>query len=90
MAEDRIILTVEDTGEEIEFYVIEETKINNIHYLLVTDASGNEDGDAYILKDTSDEHDEYALYEFVEDERELEYVAGLFGEVLDDIIDIER
>ena len=64
--DETIILTTED-GEEVEFFVIEETRIAGINYLLVSD-SETEDGDAYILKDTSDSEDSDALYEMVEDD----------------------
>ena len=34
-----------DTGETVEFYVLEETKISGGNYLLVTDAPEGEDGE---------------------------------------------
>lgn len=38
----------------LEFYVVEETKLNGANYLLVTDAEDDdEEGDCYILKDMS-------------------------------------
>jgi len=80
--DETIILTSED-GEEIEFYVIEETRIAGINYLLVSDAK-TEDGDAYILKDTSDSEDSDALYEMVEDDEELSYLSKIFNELLGD------
>ena len=39
-----------DDGEEVTFYVLEETKINGENYLLVSD-SKEEDGDCFLLKD---------------------------------------
>ena len=80
--DETIILTSED-GEEIKFYVIEETRIAGINYLLVSDAE-TEDGDAYILKDTSDSEDSDALYEMVEDDEELSYLSKIFNELLGD------
>ena len=80
--DETIILTSED-GEEIEFFVIEETRIAGINYLLVSD-SETEDGDAYILKDTSDSEDCDALYEIVEDDEELSYLSKIFNELLGD------
>ncbi len=80
--DEEIILTSEDGGE-IRLYVIEETKIGGINYLLASD-SETEDGEAYILKDTSDSEDSDALYEIVEDEDELVYLSKIFNELLDD------
>ena len=55
---EKIVFTDVETSEKIEFYVIEETKINNMNYLLVSEQDPDvepEDGDeedvAYILKD---------------------------------------
>ena len=50
MATKTITLTTDD-DEEIELMVIEQTMINNVNYLLVTDSEEDE-ADAYILKDT--------------------------------------
>ena len=81
---------VTEDNENVEFYVIEETKINGMNYLLVTDSEedGDEEAAAYILKDLSSDDDEEADYEFVEDDDEIEYVSKIFSEILDDI-DIE-
>lgn len=64
MATKTITLTTDD-DEEIELMVIEQTMINNVNYLLVTDSEEDE-ADAYILKETGAETEE-AYYEFVED-----------------------
>ena len=71
-------------GESIELYIMEQTKINGINYLLVTE---EEDGDcdAYILKELSQGEDEDSTYEMVESEEELEYMSRIFGEILDDV-----
>lgn len=81
---------VTEENENVEFFVIEETKINGMNYLLVTDSDDDSDEEAaaYILKDLSAEDDEDAVYEFVEDDTEMEYVSKIFSEILDDI-DIE-
>ena len=49
MATKTITLTTDD-DEEIELMVIEQTMINNVNYLLVTDSEEDE-VDAYILKE---------------------------------------
>lgn len=81
--EEKIIFT-DDNGEDIEFYVLEETRINNVNYILVTD-SQDEEATAYILKDVSDDKDEEAVYEMVEDDAEIEYIGKIFAELLDDV-----
>ena len=83
MEEKKIILV--DDEQTIEFYVLEETKLNGRNYLLVTDTEDEEaEADCYILKDMSDEGDTDALYEFVEDESELEAIWKVFEALLDD------
>ena len=80
---DKITLTADD-GEKIELFVIEQTKVNGSDYLLVTE-SQDEDAEAYILKDTSTRDASEAVYEFVDDEDELNAVAGVFSEMIDDM-----
>lgn len=83
-------ITLVDDEQTIEFYVLEETKLNGRNYLLVTDAEDEEEeAECYILKDMSDEGDADALYEFVEDEGELDGLMKIFAELLDDV-DIEK
>lgn len=78
-------ITLVDDEQTIEFYVLEETKLNGRNYLLVTDTEDEEaEADCYILKDMSDEGDADALYEFVEDESELEAIWKVFEALLDD------
>lgn len=80
------IVFVDDEGKEIEMFVIEETRINNVNYILVTDDDGeDEEAEAYILKDISDEGDEEAVYEIVDDESEIDYIGKIFSELLEDI-----
>lgn len=81
----KIILRDEE-GREDEFYVIEQTKLGDITYIMVTDSpEEDEEADAYILKDISGPDEEEAVYEFVEDDRELEAIADVFAELLEDI-----
>ncbi len=81
--QDIIIFTTED-GDEVKFHVIEETRINGTDYLLVLDDIEDEEQEALILKDVSAEGEAEAIYEIVEDEKELKAVADLFGEILED------
>lgn len=77
-------------GEEdaAEFYVLEQTRIGGISYLLVTETE-EEDGEAWILKDLSRDGEEEALYEIVEDDEELDAVSRIFVEMLEDV-EIQR
>ena len=79
----KIIFTDENGRQEV-FYVIEETRLGNVSYLMVTDTPDAEEADAYILKDISGPEEEEAVYEFVEDDRELEAIADLFAQLLED------
>ena len=81
---------VTDDNENVELYIIEETRVNGVNYLLVTDSSDEEDTDAecYILKDTSSEADADAVYEFVEDDTEFDAISRIFAELMDDDIEL--
>ena len=84
---EKIKFTDPDTVECLEFYVLEQTRINNRDYLLVTvDEDG--DSDAFVLKDLSEDTEKEAVYEIVEEEAELEAIAKVFSEMLEDV-DIE-
>ena len=84
---EKIKFTDPDTGECLEFYVLEQTRINNRDYLLVTvDEDG--DSDAFVLKDLSEDTEKEAVYEIVEEEAELEAIAKVFSDMLEDV-DIE-
>lgn len=88
-SENLITLTTDD-GEEVDFYVLEETKINGESYLLVSD-SEEEDGECYLLKDKSKIEDAEAAYEFVDDDSELLYLSKIFEELLGDTdVEIEK
>lgn len=80
------IKLVDEEGTELEFSVIEQTRVNNTNYLLVTDSGEEEEEiNAFIVKDLSAEEDEEALYEIVEDEDEFEGVAKIFDELVGDL-----
>ena len=80
---------VTDDNEVVDIYILEETRINGINYILVTDSEDDEEAEAYILKDTSSEESIEASYEFVEDDNELSAVGKVFEELLEDI-DLEK
>ena len=85
--EEKITLQTDD-GEAVDFYVLEETRINGMNYLMVTDAQEEEDGECYVLKDVSGSGDSEAVYEFVENDDELDYLYRIFTELLEDV-DVE-
>ena len=79
---------VSEEMQEVEFFVLEQTKVNGMSYILVTDS---EEGDAecWIMRDVSEEDSVESVYDFVDDEEELYAVSKVFEELLEDI-DIER
>lgn len=77
-------ITLYADGESVDFYVLEETRINGMNYLLVTDSDEEEDGECYVLKDVSRDDEEEAVYEFVENEAEMDYMFRIFTELLGD------
>lgn len=79
------ITFVPDGEEAVEFYVLEQTTIAGVNYILVTDAEEDEDGEAYILKDISDSDAEERVYVMVEDDNEFDAVSAVFENMLDDI-----
>ena len=79
-------ITFNPEGEEpVEFYVLEQTKLGGISYILVTDAEEG-DGEALILKETAENSDrKESVYEIVSDDTELSAVAAVFENLLEDI-----
>ena len=82
---EKISFTHKETGETVDFYVLEETRINGMNYLLVTDSEEEEDGECYILKDVSKAEDSEAVYEFVENDDEMDYLFKIFTELMEDM-----
>lgn len=81
---EKIKFTFEDTKEEVEFFVLEQTKVSGNTYILVTDSE--EDGaECLILKDMSEAGEAESVYEVVEDDVELSAVLKVFEELLEDI-----
>ncbi len=74
-----------DGENAVEFYVLEQTTIGGVNYILVTDAEEEDDGDAYILKAVSGADENEQVYCIVEDDDELAAVAGVFENMLEDI-----
>ena len=85
---EKIKFVSDDAAEEIEFFVLEQTKINGTSYILVTD-SEDDDAECLILKDISKADNAESTYVIVEDDNELIAVSKVFEELLEDV-DIER
>ena len=84
---EKIKFTFEDTKEEVEFFVLEQTRISGKNYILVTDSEEDE-AECLILRDMSLAEDTESVYELVEDDVELSSVLKVFEELLEDV-DIE-
>ena len=71
-------------AEEIEFFVLEQTKLAGESYILVTD---QEDGDAecMILKELPGDKKGESVYETVTDDSVLQAVMALFSQLLEDV-----
>ena len=80
--DEKIVLT-DESGENITLYAVEETRVAGVNYLLAAEEEG--DGSCYILRDISSPEDADAIYEIVEDEREQQYLARTFEELLEDV-----
>lgn len=74
----------QEASEQMEVYVLEQTKLNGVNYLLVTE---NEDGDsvAYILEEKAGSDSDELFYEIVEDDTLLEALMGIFEQMLEDV-----
>lgn len=73
-----------DGQNEVAFFVLEQTRLGGFNYILVTEEEDG-DGEALILKDLSEESSAEAVYEIVEDDAELNAVATVFENLLEDI-----
>ena len=85
---EKIRFRSEEIQGDADFFVLEQTKVNGVSYILVTD-SEEEDAECLILKDKSDEGSSDGIYEIVEDDVELTAISKVFEELLEDI-EIER
>lgn len=85
---EKLVFT-DENGEDAEFFVLEQTRVNGINYLLVSDSEDEDtEAEALIIKDISKDTDTEAIYEIVDDDDELEGLSRIFNELLDDI-DVE-
>ncbi|MGN0167555.1 MAG: DUF1292 domain-containing protein [Acetatifactor sp.] len=83
-------ITFNPEGEEpVEFYVLEQTRIGGYNYILVTDFEEG-DGEALILKDLSKDGEEESVFTIVSDDEELNAVAGVFQNMMDDVTFVQE
>lgn len=84
---EKITFTFEGEDQAVEFFVLEQTKLGGVTYILITD-SEEDDAECLILKDLSKVEEDESVYEVVEDDTELLAVSKVFEELLEDV-DIE-
>ena len=60
----RIEFCPDGENETVGFFVVEETRIAGVSYLLVTESEDDEEAEAYILKDLSEDGETEARYVF--------------------------
>lgn len=81
---EKITFTFEDTNETVDFFVLEQTKLNGATYLLVAD-NESDDAECLILKETESGNEQDNLYDIVEDDNEFTAVSKVFEELLEDV-----
>lgn len=85
--ENSIIFKTDD-GQDVTMYVIEEAKLNGNTYLLVSESEDDDEAVGYIMKQTEVSAAGEVSYVMVEDDNEIDAVAGLFEELLDGEVDL--
>ena len=85
---EKVKFTDPDTQEVVEFAVEDETQLNGVKYLLVSEDAEDGTLDAYILKEVINENEE-VLYEVVVDDVEFMALAKVFTELVDEDTDID-
>ena len=80
---EKITFTDSETNETVEFAVEEETQLNGVKYVLVSEGDEEGDSEAYILKEIKTEDDDI-FYQMVEDEVEFLALAKIFSELTDE------
>lgn len=80
---EKIVFESEDG--DVEFFVLEQTMLGGINYILVTDDIESEEGSFLVLKESVGvSEDDFTSYEILEDENELKAVIAIFDELLED------
>ncbi len=68
---ERITFKPDGEDAEVDFYVLEQTTIGGVNYILVTDAEEEEDGEAYILKASPEADGDEQVYHMLRKKRNL-------------------
>ena len=71
--ENGLIMLTADDGSEEAFFVLEKADIAGVSYLLVTDSVEDEEAEAMILREETE--DELVTYQVVDDEKELKIIS---------------
>ncbi|MBQ2275821.1 MAG: DUF1292 domain-containing protein [Lachnospiraceae bacterium] len=75
-----------EDGEIVNFYILEQTTLSGVNYLLVTDDIESEEiTEVYILREQIDEDEKMISYEMLEDEQEIQSIGKIFEELLEDV-----
>ena len=84
-------ITFQPEGENpVDFYVLEQTRIGGINYILVTDFEEG-DGEALIkVPALPHQQPEESVFAIVSDDDELSAVAGVFESMLDDVTFVQE
>ena len=64
--EEKIVLT-DDEGNKVEMYVVEETRINNVNYILVTEEGDDEEVRPFVEDDSELDYIGRIFSELLED-----------------------
>ncbi len=85
-----ILMTDDETGEQIEFTVIEAFQSENQKYLLVIESTqiDDDEAEAIVLKELPGDDENDVLYGLVEDDDEFERISKLLKNYSDEY-DIE-
>lgn len=76
-----------EDGEKIELAILEQTRINGVNYLLVSDCEDEDAEDAYafMLKEVESEDSLESTYEEIQDPEEMISVSKIFEQLMEDI-----
>ena len=86
MAENQsVVKFLSEDNEEIQFSVLEQTTLNGVNYLLVAENPDEDEAECLILKEVSEKNAEEAVYDIVEDDKELSVLADVFAALMEDV-----
>lgn len=77
------ITVYNEEGVEQEFYVLEQTQLQGVSYLLAVEDIEDEELEAWIFKQVGTDGDD-VCYETIDDETELNAISSIFEELLED------